>query len=113
LQALALMNEISFVEAARKLAERVLQEAGSTPEERLILAFRLVLARTPTTGELQILRAGLTRHLDHFRRQPQAAAKLLAVGESPRDERLDVIELAAYSTTANLVLNLDEAITKQ
>ena len=52
-KALILLNDVTFVEAARKLAERVFHEAGRTPEERLILAFRLVLARTPTTGELQ------------------------------------------------------------
>jgi hypothetical protein len=113
LQALTLMNEISFVEAARKLAERAMQEGGRKPDERLKLAFRLVLARSPTSAELQILRAGLARHVEHFRQRPQAAVELLTVGESSYDKKLDAVELAAYSTTANLILNLDEAITKQ
>jgi hypothetical protein len=110
---LTLLNEISFVEAARKLAERALHEGGSTPEERLTLVYRLVLGRTPTSAELQILSAGLAKHLEHFRRQPDGAAKLLAVGESARDEKLDATDLAAYTTVANLILNLDETITKQ
>ena len=113
LQALTLMNEITFVEAARKLAERALHEGGSAPDERLSSAFRLALARQPTPAELRILHAGLARHLEHYRRQPDAAVELLAVGESPRDEKLDTIELAAYAATANLILNLDETITKQ
>jgi hypothetical protein len=112
LQALALMNEVAFVEAARKLAERVLLGAERAPDERIGLAFRTVLARTPTRNELQILRAGLERHLDHYRSDPQAAEQLLAVGESPRNEKLDAGELAAYTAVANLILNLDETLTK-
>jgi hypothetical protein len=112
LQALTLMNEVTFVEAARRLAERIVREGGSTPDERLSFAFRLVLARTPTPAELRVLSAGLARHLAHYRQQPKAAEQLLAVGESPRDEKLDKAELGAYAATANLILNLDEAITK-
>jgi hypothetical protein len=113
LQALALMNEVTFVEAARKLAERALREGGPTPEERLGTVFRWVLTRSPTPDELRILSAGLTGHLEHYRQQPEAATKLLAVGEAPRDEAVDTTELAAYTAMANLILNLDETITKQ
>jgi hypothetical protein len=111
LQALTLLNEVTVVEAARKLAERMLR-GGVTPEERLMFAFRVVLARRPTSAELRILNAGLSRHLEHYREQPKAAEQLIVVGESPRDEKLDAAELAAYTATANLILNLDETITK-
>jgi hypothetical protein len=113
LQALALMNEVTFVEAARKLAERALREGGATAEDRIGAAFQLVLTRTPTADEMAILSAGLTRHLEHYRQQPDDAAKLLAAGESPRDEQFDATELAAYTAMANVILNLDETITKQ
>ncbi|MBA4104595.1 MAG: hypothetical protein C0485_02470 [Pirellula sp.] len=112
LQALALMNEVTFVEAARKLAERVLREENKTSQARLETMFRLVLVRAPTPDEASILSSGLARHLEHYRRRPEAASNLLALGESPRDKTLDVTELAAYTATANLILNLDETITK-
>jgi hypothetical protein len=106
------MNEVTFVEAARRLAERIMREGGSTPDERLVFAFRLVLARSPTPAELHVLSAGFACHLAHYRQQPKAAQQLLAVGESPRDEKLDKVELGTYAAMANLLLNLDEAITK-
>jgi hypothetical protein len=113
LQALTLLNEVSFVEAARQLAQRTLREGGNTPDQRLGFVFRTVLARPPTPYELRILHAGLKRHQDHYRQQPNAAAQLLSVGESPRDETLDAVELASYTAVANLILNLDETITNQ
>lgn len=112
LQALALMNDVTFVEAARCLAQRVLREA-TTPEARVPLAFRLVLAREPKPSELSVLRENLEANLLRFRANPAAAQGLINVGESPRDAKLDTIELAAYSALAGLILNLDEAITKQ
>ena len=113
LQALALMNDVTFVETARCLAQRVMREAGPTPEERVRRAFSLVLTRAPKPAELQVLLSGLNHHLTRFRANPAAAASLVSAGESPRDAKLDVIELAAYSAVASLILNLDEAITKQ
>jgi hypothetical protein len=113
LQALTLMNDVAFVEASRNLAQRVLLEAGVTPEERLTLAFRLVLARRPSAAEMQVLRAGLEQHLADYRKDHEAARKLVSQGESRADGKLDVAELAAYTTAAGLILNLDEAITKE
>ena len=113
LQALALMNDVTFVEAARCLAQRVMREAGATPEERVRRAFSLVLTRAPRPTELDVLLSGFNDHLTRFRSNPAAAAALVSAGESPREARLDVIELAAYSAVASLILNLDEAITKQ
>jgi len=113
LQALTLMNETTFVEAARMLAQRVMLEGGSTPGERLSLAFRLALARPPSDRELEILVGGWNAHLASFRAAPAAADKLLEVGEAKRDSRLDASELAAYTAVVNLILNLDEVVTKE
>jgi hypothetical protein len=113
LQALNLMNDVTFVEAARVLAQRVLKQGPAGTDERLARAFRRVLARTPSAAELAVLRASLHEHLERYRKAPDAAVKLVSVGESPRDERLDAGELAAYTAVAGMILNLDEAITKE
>ncbi|NBV23648.1 MAG: DUF1553 domain-containing protein [Proteobacteria bacterium] len=112
LQALALMNDVTFVEAARCLAQRVMREGGATPEDRLRLAFRLVLARAPRDSELKVLLAGLNDQRTRFQADPPAAQAFVSAGESPRDEKLEVAELAAYTAVAGLILNLDEAINK-
>jgi hypothetical protein len=112
LQALTLMNDVTFVEASRALAQRVLKEAAATPEARLTRMFLLVTARSPRPAELAILRANLDEQCKRFQGDREAAAKLVDVGTARRDERLDVVELAAYSAVANLILNLDEAITR-
>ncbi|MBM4067760.1 MAG: DUF1553 domain-containing protein [Planctomycetes bacterium] len=112
LQALNLMNDVTYVEAARVLAQRVMTEAKS-PAERLSLAFRLVATRLPSTEELKILSANLEFHLAKYRSDRTAAQKLVSAGEAPRDPRLDVAEQAAYAAVAGLILNLDEAITKE
>lgn len=113
LQALALLNDEMYVETARKLAERMIHEGGDTARTRLTWALRLATSRTPSDREVQILEAGLTRRLTQYRSDPAATEKLLTVGESPRDTQLDVVELAAYTTTASVILNLDEVISKQ
>src|SRR5690606_23700757 len=107
LQALVLMNDVQFVEAARKLAERLLHAPCETAEDRAGLAFRLATARRPDAHEAAILTGAFERQLAKFRREPEAAEKLLAEGESPRDTSLDVPELAAWTMVANLILNLD------
>jgi hypothetical protein len=113
LQALNLMNDVTFVEAARVLAQRVLREAGPTDEDRIVLAFRYATGRRPRAEELQILRANLQHHRLRYKRDPQAAAKLVAAGQYPRDPCLEVGELAAHTAVASLILNLDEVITKE
>jgi hypothetical protein len=112
LHALVLLNDPTYLEAARKLAERVMHKAAA-PGPRLALAFRLALARTPTDKEAAIVLDMYQETLAKFRNDPAAATKLLSVGDSPRDAKLNEIELAAYTTVMNLILNLDEAITKQ
>ncbi|MGE0607898.1 MAG: DUF1553 domain-containing protein [Pirellulales bacterium] len=113
LQALTLLNETTFVEAARLLAQRVMLPAGTTPADQLALAFRLATSRQPTTAELRILTDGYEQHLARYRQSPDAAVQLLAIGESPRDPSLDPNELAACTAVCSLILNLDEVITKQ
>jgi hypothetical protein len=113
LQALNLLNDVTFVEASRVLAQRIMRQAGPTPEARLTLAFRLVVSRRPRAGELKVLLAGLSRHLKHYKEDEKAALKLASAGESPRDASLNVSELAAYTAVCGVILNLDESITRE
>jgi mono/diheme cytochrome c family protein len=113
LQALTLMNDPTYVEAARGLAQRALLEGGTGESARIAYAFRLATARKPSGKETGVLKKLLERRLDSFRKDRRAAARLVAVGESARDARLDVSELAAWTTVASAILNLDETITKQ
>jgi hypothetical protein len=112
LQALNTLNDVTYVEASRKLAERMLRSPGSAAE-RIERAFGSVLSRRPSPEESRILLAGYQRRLAAFRADPSSAAKLLSIGESPRDQRLDVAELAAHTTVASLIFNLAEAVTKE
>ena len=113
LQALALLNDPTYVEASRALAQRVLLEGGKDQNARVAYAFRLATARKPVDKETKVLRAFLDARLASFRRDRKAAVKLISVGESPRDVRLDVAELAAWTTVASVIFNLDETLTKQ
>jgi len=112
LQALILMNDITFVEASRKFAERLMTEVAATPRDRVVYAYRLALARPPTGEEIRALIALQAAQAAFYRAQPDAARKLLAVGESPRNAALDPAELAAWTSVANAILNLDETITR-
>jgi hypothetical protein len=113
LQALALMNDVQYVEAARRLAERVMTSGGATPAERMTLAFQLAAARQPTADETAILLETWQTHLAKFQADKPSADKLVLLGESKRNETLDVVELAAYTLACNLILNLDEVVTKE
>lgn len=112
LQALVLMNDPTYVEASRKFAERILTEGGATLEQRITFAFRLTTARQPTPRELAVLRRVFEQQLTRFQADPAAAAKLLSVGESSRNEQLAAHELAAWAAVASVLLNLDEVVTK-
>ena len=113
LQALALMNDITFVEAARVFAQRMLKEGGKTPKRRIRFAFQHAAGRKPKPAEMKILKAGLVRHLDFYRQDARVAKGLLEAGEAPVPKGVDASELAAYTVIAGLILNLDEVITKQ
>jgi hypothetical protein len=113
LQALVLLNDPTYVEASRVLAQRAILEAGKDPRARITYAFRLATARAPSKDEIKVLRRLLDGRLNAYRRDRQGALKLLAVGEFPRNPGLDVAELAAYTTVTSVILNLDETVTKQ
>ena len=107
------MNEPTFVEAARMLATRVLRDRGATHESRIASAFRLVTARFPDPAEMTVLLDGLDHHLTRFQDDREGATGLIGVGEHPLDPALDPAELAAYTAMTSLILNLDEAITRE
>ncbi|MBM3801447.1 MAG: DUF1553 domain-containing protein [Acidimicrobiia bacterium] len=114
LQALNLMNDVTYLEASRKLAERVLKEAASgTEDDRIAYAFRLVLSRRPRSEETQILRDSLHLFGERYGKDSKVALKYLEHGASARDETLSPVELASYTALASLILNLDETITKE
>ncbi|BCX47572.1 DUF1553 domain-containing protein [Haloferula helveola] len=111
LQALALMNDETFLEAARHVAARMIREGGATPEERLKLGYRLVTGYEPDDEELAVFERNRAHFADHFADNPAEAADFISIGESPRDATLDPVEHAAYTAAAHLMLNLDETIT--
>jgi mono/diheme cytochrome c family protein len=113
LQALTLMNDKQYVEASRHLAQRMLMEGGATPEARLDFAFRLVTARHPSLGEAAVLSKVLAKQTEIFKANAEGAKQLLDVGDAKRNEALDPAEHAAYTMVANMILNLDEAVTKE
>ncbi|MSU76866.1 MAG: DUF1553 domain-containing protein [Gemmataceae bacterium] len=112
LQALQLMNDVQHFEAARKLAERIVTEGGKSPAERIRFTYRTLLARDPEAFEADLVAKTLTQFLDRYQKDPASAAKALRVGESPIRPGLAEPELAAYALIANLLLNLDETITR-
>jgi hypothetical protein len=113
LQALTLLNDVTYVEAARVLAERMLKEGSPTPGDRIAHGFRLATLRWPSAAERTVLTSGFERRLARFRADLDAARELIRAGESKADPSLDAAELAAYTMTASLILNLDETITKE
>ena len=113
LQALVLMNDPTYLEASRKLAERVLKSGDNKDEMLLAQLYQLVLCRDPQAAESATLLPLLVKTRRRFQAAPDKAKQLLKIGSSPRDEKLDAAELAAWTTLCSLVLNLDEAITKE
>lgn len=113
LQALALLNDVTYVEAARKLAEQMLQQQFQKPAKRIQYAMRLVLAREPQEHEMAIFLKGYARYLKCFQADSAAAKKYLSVGESRSQKQYDVAEHAAYTVIASLILNLDETINRE
>jgi hypothetical protein len=112
LQALVLLNDPTYIEASRKLAERLMIEAGPTTKDRINFAFRLATARQPTASELTILQSAYDKQAAKYRAHPELAEKLLKVGESPTIPKLDKSDVAAWSVVCSIILNLDETITK-
>lgn len=111
LQALVLMNDPTFIEASRALAERDLLQAGNTETDRIRFAFRLATDRDPSPKEFQILDGLYKKEMVHYDTDHAAAEKLIAVGESKRNPKLDPAQLAAWTLVTSTILNLDETIT--
>jgi Protein of unknown function (DUF1553)/Concanavalin A-like lectin/glucanases superfamily/Protein of unknown function (DUF1549) len=113
LQALILLNDPQFVEASRILAERMIREAGQALPERIAYGFRLLTGRRPTAPEINVFARLFDDEKARFSREPAAARELLAVGDAPRDARLNPAETAALAVVANTMMNHDEAFMKR
>jgi hypothetical protein len=111
LQALALMNDVQQFEAARAFAERLLLRTSSDAD-RLTHAFRCATARPPTRDEAALLAQTLAKHRTHFEKRVEDASRVITNGESKPSAALPVPEFAAWTMVANLLLNLDETVTR-
>jgi hypothetical protein len=105
-------NDPTYVEASRVLAQRAITEAGADPQARVRFLFRESTARRPSASEMRILLDLAQRRLEHYKKQPALAAKLITVGAS-KPANLEATELAAWTMVASTILNLDETITKE
>jgi hypothetical protein len=110
---LTLLNNVTFVESARFLAERMIREGGETSAARLTYGFQLMMGRRPQDNELALLESAHRAMIAKYNDEPNQAEQLIAIGERPRDASLDPIEHAAFTMLASLILNLDESITKE
>jgi hypothetical protein len=113
LQALVLLNDPTYVEAARALAEKMLKEGGTDDQARLNYAFRNVLTRPARPQEVRLLKALVNRHLAQFKADPKSADAVLGVGFHPIKPDLDRPALAAWTSVARVLLNLHETITRE
>jgi hypothetical protein len=111
-QALVLLNDPTYVEAARAFAARILKEGGGDPKTRIEWAWRQALQRAPRADEINTVRALLDNHVAEYRRDPQAAEALLKVGLSPAPKDFGSAKLAAWTNVARVILNLHETITR-
>ncbi len=112
LQTLVLWNETGYLEASRKLGERMLKEGGADDASRTAYAFQLATGRAPTVNETRVLVRSLAKLRADFTARPDDAAKVIKVGASVPDSTLSAVELAAAAGVANMILTLDETITK-
>jgi hypothetical protein len=113
LQAFVTLNDVTFVEAARVFAQNVLRKAGPGFDERIDTAFRQALARHPRDRERSVLRQSLERLLTKYRDDPEAARKLTSAGEYARTGDVDLTEHAAWTSVCQMLLNLDETLTRE
>jgi hypothetical protein len=113
LQALALLNETTFIEAAHGLARRMLGEGGDTPATRIAHGFRLAIGRPPSDSELATLVVGFAADREAFAADPDAAGKYAGYGLVKPPEGIPSEEFAAYSLAANVIINLDEFVMRE
>lgn len=112
LQALVLMNDPTYLEAARKLAEKTLRLGGAGVESKVVYAFRIALSRRPTPPETELIAKLYHQRLAKLQKDPAAAKALLSVGDSSHDGSVSEAELGAWASVMSVILNLDELITK-
>tara|TARA_Y100000588_G_scaffold75171_1_gene78285 strand:+ start:1094 stop:3481 length:2388 start_codon:yes stop_codon:yes gene_type:complete len=112
-QSLVLLNDPTFVEAARVFAARVIREGGSSDRDRLKLAFRLAVSRKPTESEAGSLSRFVARQMKRFATDKAAAEKVVSAGESPQPKDIPLTEYAAWTAVARVVLNLHETISRE
>ncbi len=113
LQALLLMNEHQYVETARRFAERILLKAGSQPQERVKWAFEMATLRAPTKLEIDELLTAYNHFRQAYADDVGSAKSLIALGDTSPDDTLSPVELATWTMIANVLLNLDEVVTKE
>ncbi len=112
LQALVVLNDPTFVEAARVFAQNVVARSGSSSSDRLDVAFRRAVGRLPSEGEKEELHKLLGGQIERYRKEPGEAKKLVTVGQAPLPSNLDAPELAAWTAVCRVILNLHETITR-
>jgi hypothetical protein len=112
LQALVTLNDPVYIEAAQALARRLVKEAGPTEVDRITHGFRLAVARPPNPREIEQLQALYQRRLKHYRAAPDAAQQMASDPLGPLPEGGNAAELAAWTTVCNVLLNLDEFLTR-
>lgn len=113
LQALELMNDVTYVEAARELGTRMMTQGAKTSADQVTFAFRRATGRRPRADELRVLTRGLERYRRLYHADTRAAEQLVHHGDAPVDPKLNAADLAACTATASVILNLDETITKE
>jgi hypothetical protein len=106
------MNDPQFVEASRGFASRILRDGGKSTGSRIAFAFRQATGRGPASDEAKVLEDVLKKELSDYRKDKESAAKLLNVGAFKPEGGFDPAELAAWTTVASMILNLDETVTK-
>jgi len=112
LQALVLLNDPTYVESARTLAERIVKEGGKTPASRAAFTIRVCLSREPLASEIAILTELYAEHEKQYQADPKSAAQLLAIGLHSVAKDANKPELAAWTSVSRTVMNLHEAITR-
>jgi hypothetical protein len=112
LQALNLLNDPQVLEAARVLGSRLVENTALSVDEKIAQAFRKIVSRHPTQGEVEILLNGYKDEYDRYQANPDEAMKFLEVGTYPQNESLNKIECAAMMHVVSIIYNLDEAISK-
>jgi len=112
-QALVLLNDPTYVEAARAFADRIQREGGTTSEERITWAYRQALSRRPLDKEIAVLKDLQARHFQDYQADRKAAEAALAVGQKQAPKEGDAAEAASWVSVARVILNLHEMITRE